>query len=236
MLPDRVDAAVLNFGPMQSSWGRQLLQNEAKSIATQFEQNDLVLWLPPVSSPLSVVTHTTCINVNADQNFFGRGDICMSVVDWPLVSDSLDHVVLQHPVESGLPLPELLSEATRVLKPERHLWLFICGPLSLSRLRMKIEINPTNLWLPLLWPRGIVKLLEQYNCAEIEQFTLKNFMRSTNRSIPFFGRDWPGIYLIHACKRRPVATTFGRSLSTLNTKGFPSFKPAPAARVESPIQ
>ncbi len=58
------------------------------------------------------------------------GDLGCAVDRWPLASESIGLVVVQHAAECGLVWEDALAEAARVLVPGGRIWLFSLNPLS----------------------------------------------------------------------------------------------------------
>ncbi|PNS08288.1 hypothetical protein [Solilutibacter silvestris] len=58
------------------------------------------------------------------------GDVACATGRWPLASESVGTIVLQHAGDCGLAWDEALVEAARVLVPGGRLWLFGLNPLS----------------------------------------------------------------------------------------------------------
>lgn len=58
------------------------------------------------------------------------GDVACEAGSWPLASESVGTIVLQHAGDCGLDWDAALAEAGRVLVPGGRLWLFGLNPLS----------------------------------------------------------------------------------------------------------
>lgn len=114
--------------------GRLLLACEAPLLARAGQERPGLPWvcISPAERPAEA-DDRHLVWLRADGGDTLAGDVDCAVDRWPLASESVGAVVVQH-AECGLAWNDALAEAARVLVPGGRLWLFGLNPLSPYRL------------------------------------------------------------------------------------------------------
>jgi len=211
-----------------SVWIADLLAREGDWLRAQLPAAAKVLWIAPASAPpppLPATTPVIALQRNAEQ--WLSGDLICAPAAWPVASDSLDSVVLQHLGESALAIDDLLAEAIRGLRPEGELWLFGCGPISLARLRFGRQGQHG---LASTSPGRLVQALRELGAVAIERRALRQ-QGSGFAARASSGADWwCDVILIHARKRQSASILRPRRQQVFASLPLPPLGASPATR------
>lgn len=111
--------------------GRVVLACEQPLLARAGEERPGLSWvcISPVGRPAGV-DDRHLVWLRMDGVDILAGDVGCAVDRWPLASESVGTVVLQHAGDCGLAWEDALVEANRVLVPGGRLWVFSLNPLS----------------------------------------------------------------------------------------------------------
>ena len=111
--------------------GRLLLDCEEPLLARADEVRPGLPWvcISPVDRPADIADRRL-VWLRGDGSGLLGGDLDCTVECWPLASESVGLVVVQHAAECGLAWQDALAEANRVLVPGGRVWLFSLNPLS----------------------------------------------------------------------------------------------------------
>ena len=215
----------------EPEWLAHLLSAELRWISPHLEEDQRVLWIAPDVDPaLKSATHFN-LRVSGPDRLIG--DALVHRMEWPMLDDSLDHVVLQHPVDAGLPLLSLLDEAVRVLKPERELWLFASGSASLNRFRFPSALGHARSWPPACNLAEVESWLADRGCSEVAHFDFSGLNSTGDLKPCARWLSWPSIVLLRARKRRSAAVLRPRSFQAFDRDRLPAMPAFPASRVRS---
>lgn len=195
MVPHSTPAVAL-----PASWWQRLLAAERQTLATAVVADERELWLSVAGAPAAVPTAGVLELVQSGQLL--EGDVRAACAQWPLRDDSIDRVVLQHVLEAGGDVDELLDEAIRVLKPERSIALFAIGALGWTRCKLhfaatgapQLRVRSTRTLLEALATRGCVDL----------RVSRVDFDGDAEARVTAPARIWSGLCLIEARKRREL--------------------------------
>ncbi len=193
MVPHSTPAVAL-----PASWWQRLLAAERQTLATAVVADER-----QSSGSRSPVRRQPC-PLQGCWSWSRAGDcwraVCAACAQWPLLDDSIDRVVLQHVLEAGGDVDELLDEAIRVLKPERSIALFAIGALGWTRCKLhfaatgapQLRVRSTRTLLEALATRGCVDL----------RVSRVDFDGDAEARVTAPARIWSGLCLIEARKRR----------------------------------
>ncbi len=191
-----------------------------------------MLWLGPTPQFEQLAERPAWLQLRAAAGSRLAGDFHSSAEEFPLQDDIFDHVVLQHPLESGLSLSSpLLSEAIRVLKPECTLWLLASGGFSRSRFRLAAALAPETI-RPQRFRRGQTEgALRRMGCTELEVLAFSAVTRNGvlcpwSRWLPL-----PPVLLLRARKRRSATTLRLRGAQLQGAAQLAGIPAYPATRV-----
>ncbi len=185
---------------LPASWWQRLLAAERQSLVTGLVADERELWLSVAGAPPTVPA--AGVLELAQRGQFLEGDLHAVCTHWPLRDDSIDRVVLQHVLEAGSVVDELLDEAIRVLKPERSIALFVVGALGWTRCKLHfgasgappLRVRSTRVLLEALAARGCVDL----------RVSRVDFDGGAEAHVAAPARIWSGLCLIEARKRREL--------------------------------
>ncbi|MBS0225584.1 MAG: hypothetical protein JSS25_04490 [Proteobacteria bacterium] len=115
----------------EGAHGRVVLACEQPLLARAGGERPGLTWvcISPVERPAGVADgHLLWLRVDGADAL--AGDVACVADCWPLASESVGTIVLQHAGDCGLGWEDVLIEANRVLVPGGRLWLFSLNPLS----------------------------------------------------------------------------------------------------------
>lgn len=209
-----------------------LLHAESQWILPRLGQTGRVLWLGPAPKLPDQAQRPAWLQLTAVAGPQLSGDLRSLAEEFPLQDDVFDHVVLQHPLESGLSLSfPLLDEAIRVLKPECSLWLIASGSFSRSRLRMAAALAPGT-GSPQRFSRSQTEAeLRRMGCTDLEWMTFSatavdGQLRPWSHWLPL-----PPVLLLRARKRRSATTLRLRGAALQGAAQLAGIPAYPATRV-----
>lgn len=106
------------------------------------------LWLAQKHAPIEV-EGGLCVRLSQNDGMFGGDVRCAK--EFPLASEAVGTVILQHVTETYPDWAALLEECARVLIPGGRLWVFALNPLGLYRARW--SGNGLRTCEPVTWRR-----------------------------------------------------------------------------------
>jgi hypothetical protein len=189
---------------------------------------DRLLWISPPNAFASDVPSELQLALKGG---ILDGDMRAPLAEWPLRDDSLDGVVIQHPLEAGASLDPLLDEAMRVLKPECSLWLVSAGTASICRFKLARALASGPRW-PGAFRFGAFQsgMLRRGGVdMELRSFAFDyglGALCAMSRSVP-----WAPVLMAHARKRRSANILRPRALRSLTSAGVSGMPALPASRV-----
>jgi hypothetical protein len=210
-------------------WSERLLAAELLWMQPFAQGLERMLWVAPHCSQ-DLLPDRNGMLVVAVQGSCLKGDVRASINEWPILDDSLDGLVLQHPLEAGLDLDTLIAEAVRVLRPEANLWVLTTGAASVCRFRLTSALGGVR-WPSAFRAGQIPTILARSGCVDIEQYSLAfdskaSTLHKTPRALP-----WSSVVLVHARKRRSahiLRPRLSNGLASARLAGMPAL---PASRV-----
>lgn len=209
-------------------WAHCLLTAEREWLRPHLSASERSLWIAPTAAQASIAPNEILLALMGGALV---GDMCAPLFEWPLRDDSLESVVIQHPLEAGLSLDPLLDEAMRVLKPEGSLWLLSSGTASWCRFRLARALATGSRWPSALRFGAFQAGMARRGGIDIEQKALAfdvelGVLSTMTRSLP-----WSPVILMHARKRRSAHILRPRSLRSLTSAGVSGMPALPASRV-----
>ena len=113
--------------------GRAVLDSEKGSIQAAIDRRpgQSWLWLSPAGQPMEPRGRGLALQ----QSIEGWQGPIRCAMPFPLASESVATVIVQHGVRPGGRAAELFEECARVLVPGGHLWLYALNPISPYRWR-----------------------------------------------------------------------------------------------------
>ncbi|MBK6728493.1 MAG: methyltransferase domain-containing protein [Xanthomonadales bacterium] len=183
-----------------ASWWQRLLVAERQTLAAGLVDDEREIWLAVDGA--AAFEPAPGVLALAQRGRHLEGDLRAIESQWPLRDDSIDRVVLQHVLEAGGRIEELLDESIRVLKPERGIALFVVGALGWTRCKLRfgdcgappLRVRSTRALLEALAVRGCVDL----------RVSQVDFDGLAEVRIAAPARIWSGLCLIEARKRREL--------------------------------
>jgi hypothetical protein len=133
--------------PSPADWfagaaGRAVLDSELELIGAALSERPALpwLWLEPAADDLGSAISggiEARRGLRLHQDGEGWGGPVRCGLPWPLASESIGTIILQHVVPPGPASQPLLEECARILSPHGALWLFGLNPLAPFRLRWR---------------------------------------------------------------------------------------------------
>jgi hypothetical protein len=209
-------------------WGQRLLAAERDWMRKHLSGLDRTLWISPSSAFAGDVPSELQL---AFKGGILDGDMRAPLAEWPLRDDSLDCVVIQHPLEAGVSLDPFLDEAMRVLKPECSLWLVSTGSASICRFKLARALASGLRW-PVAFRFSAFQsgMLRRGGVdMELGSFAFDyglGELSAMSRSVP-----WAPVLMAHARKRRSASILRPRALRSLSSAGVSGMPALPASRV-----
>lgn len=206
-----------------------MLAHEADWLRSQIPAVARSLWIAPQTQSgftLPSVSAVLSLDSSASGDLLS-GDLLCAQDAWPVASDSLDSVVMQHLGESARPMAILLAEAIRSLRSEGELWLFGCGPISVARMHIGVD---GRCLMATTSPGRMVQALRGLGAVDIELRALRQQGKGL-AARSGAGADWYSeIILIHARKRQNANILRPRRQQAFATMPLPPLGASPAAR------
>jgi hypothetical protein len=192
--------------------------------------SERLLWISPTLGDGPVLASPNILHVVARGSLM-QGDLRASSSEWPLRDDSVEAVVVQHPLEAGLRLETLLDEAMRVLKPECSLWVLASGTASMGRFRLARALGEGVRWPSALRYSAFQASMAERGGVDIEAKSLgfdaqNGVITLLSRSVP-----WAPVLLVHVRKRRAANILRPRALRSISNAGVAGLPALPASRV-----
>lgn len=209
-------------------WAQSLLAAERDWMRERLSGLDRLLWISPSNASASDVPNELQLALKGG---ILDGDMRAALAEWPLRDDSLECVVIQHPLEAGVSLDPLLDEAMRVLKPECSLWLVSTGTASICRFKLARALASGARWPGAFRFSTFQSGMLRRGGVDME---LRSFafdygagaLAAMSRSVP-----WAPVLLAHARKRRSASILRPRELRSLTSAGVSGMPALPASRV-----
>lgn len=190
-----------------------LLGREIPVLVRALGAHDRTLWIDADQLPGTTDTslRPDCLALHAGDHLVLNGALRAPIDAWPFRDRCFDQVVLNHVLDFTPVVAVVVSEALRVLKPERELWIAGIGPMSWQRWRLAMAMpagftpHPPRLSL-------LKALLASHGCVDIAATALPGAGK------PKSAGEFCGSYLLSARKReiRPVQN--GRRVRVLAPK------------------
>jgi len=175
----------------------QMLDEERPWLSESLAQHDRILWV--AARPGVDATRADCLHLHVEDTTLLGGAIRAPIDAWPFRDRCFDHVLLHHTLDFSRLAAVVVSEALRVLKPERELWIAGIGPASWQRWRLAWTLPGADRPRP---PRlGQLKtLLASHGCVDVAAEVLGP------SATPRRAHETTGRYLLCARKReiRPI--------------------------------
>lgn len=210
-------------------WAQQLLDAEMRWMQPHLEGLERFLWLSPVSATATDADPSALLLAASAGGL--TGPLRTALASWPLLDDTLEAVVIQHPLEIGLPLEALCEEAMRVLKPEALLWVIASGSASFSRFRLASALGAGVRW-PSAFRAGAFSAAMGRGGAVDLEFRALAFdsqlaaLSTMSRALP-----WAPVVVAQARKRRSANILRPRALRSLQGARVSGLPALPASRV-----
>lgn len=213
-----------------STWTQRLLAAEQQWVMQNALAQEHLVWVQGAGLlPADTESNGLRLSVNADGECL-TGDVIMRSAQWPLLSDSLDGVILHHVSETGADLFEWMPEVARVLKPEASVWVFTTGLATQARHRLLQPDTSMRSWLRPMRSGRLAAMLQALGCVEVAH---TGFRFDDNAVLRQLGavRPWHGLSLIQARKRRCAIVMRPKAFQRMVSAPVTAMNGLPASRV-----